>query len=252
MKIKPKELQNYLHDSLSPIYIISGDEPFQKDEINLAIKQKAQSKEFEEKLIFHVDSDFDWQKFKETITTMSLFSTRRIIDLKILSEKSITQEGTETLKFYANNPSSTTILILTFEKINKNIENRNWFKSLEKKGIWIPVWNIEGRFFEKWIKEHTYKHGFKITPEAVALLSEKTDGNLLAADQEIKKLKLLVNSETITFRHVNELIANSAHYNVFNLAEAIISGKKKKYNNHTPETLCRRSRVKCNSLDVYS
>jgi DNA polymerase-3 subunit delta len=55
-------------------------------------------------------------------------------------------------------------------------------------------------------------------------LADRVEGNLLAADQEISKLKILAGDKTITADIVANAVASSARYDVFKLIDTALAG----------------------------
>jgi DNA polymerase-3 subunit delta len=66
--------------------------------------------------------------------------------------------------------------------------------------------------------------GLQPDREAVQLLAERVEGNLLAAAQEIDKLALLYGQGRVDAEQVAAAVADSARYNGFELLEAALSG----------------------------
>lgn len=60
--------------------------------------------------------------------------------------------------------------------------------------------------------------------EAFELLAQRTEGNLLAAQQELQKLQLLFPDTAVTAASVLAGVADSARYDVAQLAEAALAG----------------------------
>ena len=224
MKIKAWQLEKTISDSLSSVYIISGEEPFQKEEICQIIRKKAYADGFIEKITYHADNQFNWQLIEEAASSLSLFSTKQVVELRLLSDTKITAQAELALSFYASNIPVDTLLIIVSDKINKMTERSTWFKRFEQAGVWIPVWPIEGLQLIKWLSTRMQRVGLKPAQEALTLLAERCEGNLLAASQEIEKLTMMTSEKKITLKHVRVLVANSAHYDGFVLCEAIISG----------------------------
>ena len=63
-----------------------------------------------------------------------------------------------------------------------------------------------------------------IDGDALQLLCDRVEGNLLAAVQEVEKLKLLVTDSQITARNVTEAVSDNARYTVFELADTALRG----------------------------
>ena len=60
--------------------------------------------------------------------------------------------------------------------------------------------------------------------DAVQLLAERVEGNLLAAVQEVDKLQLLTTSEHVTVDTVLNSVLANARYSTFGLADTALSG----------------------------
>jgi DNA polymerase-3 subunit delta len=75
-----------------------------------------------------------------------------------------------------------------------------------------------------WLAARAKRGGVEIEPGAVELIAERVEGNLLAAQQELEKLRLLANGRPITRELVEGSVADSARYDVFQLAEAASKG----------------------------
>jgi DNA polymerase-3 subunit delta len=69
--------------------------------------------------------------------------------------------------------------------------------------------------------------GIRATPEAVACLAQRVEGNLLAAAQEVDKLRLLLagREEVLDAARMEALVADSARFDVFRLMEAALNGQ---------------------------
>ena len=60
--------------------------------------------------------------------------------------------------------------------------------------------------------------------EAIRTMAERIEGNLLAAIQEIERLKLIVGDRAVTVDDVTEGVADSARYDVFKMIDAALLG----------------------------
>jgi DNA polymerase-3 subunit delta len=61
--------------------------------------------------------------------------------------------------------------------------------------------------------------------DAVELIAARVEGNLLAAAQEIEKLKLMAEGGQITVETVQAAVADSARFDVFGLVDAVLNGE---------------------------
>ncbi len=67
-------------------------------------------------------------------------------------------------------------------------------------------------------------HGMQPSRDALQLIAERVEGNLLAAAQEIEKLYLLNGPGALELETVTELVTDSARYDIFGLVDAALAG----------------------------
>ena len=75
-----------------------------------------------------------------------------------------------------------------------------------------------------WIGARLASRGLSATPDAVALLAQRVEGNLLAAAQEIDKLVVLHGKGRIDAAEMETLVADSARFDAFKLTDAAFAG----------------------------
>ena len=87
MKIYHNNLQQTLAQSFSPVWLVFGDEPWQKNDSLAKIKKHAQQQGFSEIIRFSSDNKFDWQQLIDEYQSMSLFASQRIIEVEFTTIK---------------------------------------------------------------------------------------------------------------------------------------------------------------------
>src|SRR3546814_6576112 len=78
-----------------------------------------------------------------------------------------------------------------------------------------------------WLDRRLSAHGLSASAEAVEVLVERVEGNLLAAAQEVDKLALLAPGARLDATAMAQAVADSARYNVFGLLESALAGDRK-------------------------
>ncbi|MCG8428439.1 MAG: DNA polymerase III subunit delta [Chromatiales bacterium] len=224
MRARVDQLQQYLDRELKPIYLISGDEPLQLGEAADAVRQKARERGFSGRDILDADNRFDWSQLAAEANSMSLFAEQRILDLRIPSGKP-GGDGSKALVEYATRPPEDILLLITLPKLDKGQTNSKWFKALDKVGVTVQVWPVEGERLKPWIEQRMRRAGLTPANDVVAMLADRVEGNLLAATQEIEKLLLLYGPSVITLEQLTESVADSARYDVFGLVDSALQGK---------------------------
>ena len=88
MQLRVEQLPDEIErKGLSPVYLISGDEPLQLNEASDFIRCKAREQGVEERVVLDVATGFDWNKLIEENASMSLFASTRLIELRMGSSK---------------------------------------------------------------------------------------------------------------------------------------------------------------------
>ena len=224
MQVKFEQLQSQLSRGLSPVYFLSGDEPLLQQEAADAIRTAARKQGYEEREIFHVDnSSFDWNELMQEACAMSLFSQLKILDLRIPSGKP-GKDGAAALKEYCENIPQDNILIIQAGKLDGNAKKSAWVKALDAAGVVVYLWPIERQRLPGWIENRMRSRNITAPREAIQIIADRVEGNLLAAAQEVEKLVLLYGQGSVTAEQVNSSVADSARFDVFGLVDAALQG----------------------------
>jgi len=224
MQIKPEQLDTHLRRQLAPLYFISGDEPLRVLEAADAVRAAARTQGYDEREVLTVQANFDWSTLMSEAGNLSLFSQRRVIDLRMPGGKP-GMEGAKALRAYAQQPPEDTLLLVTAGKLEKSARDSKWVQALDKAGVVVFVWPLNAQEFTAWIQQRMRARGLEPTAEAVALLSDRMEGNLLACRQEIEKLYLLQGEGVVDAEAILALVADNARYDVFALVDSALSGE---------------------------
>lgn len=93
----------------------------------------------------------------------------------------------------------------------------------------MQIWPINRDNLTPWLEQRLLREGIHADTEAIHLLVDKVEGNLLAAMQEIEKLKLLTsgaseNTIRLDAKTVMQVVADSSRYNAYQLVDAALLG----------------------------
>jgi DNA polymerase-3 subunit delta len=221
VKLYPEKLADHLRGDLAPVYLVSGDEPLQVGECSDAIRQAARDAGFSAREVLEADANFDWQQLAAKASALSLFAERQVIDLRIANGKP-GNEGGKAITAYCDNPPPDTLLLLTLPKLDRQQRASKWFKAVDRVGGVLQVWPIDADGMARWIEQRLRAAGLSATREAVQILAERAEGNLLAAAQEIQKLALLRGAGELDETALRAAVADSARYDVFELVDSAL------------------------------
>ena len=111
MRLRPDQMQSQLDKELAPVYLVSGDEPFQLEQVSNAIRVRAQAQGHTDREIMHVDRSFDWQQLSASADALSLFAEKRLLELRLPTGKP-GDAGGKALVRYCDNPPPDTVLLI--------------------------------------------------------------------------------------------------------------------------------------------
>lgn len=225
MRIYPEKLAGQLKKNLLPIYLVSSDEPLLAQEASDSIRSACRQADYSERQVFHVERGFDWNIIREANASLSLFAEKRLLELRINSGKPGDQ-GSKVLLEYLERPAEDTVLLINVPRLDASTLRSKWAKALMDSALcgFIQLANVNIEQLPNWINQRLAQQGLSADPEAIDLIVARTEGNLLAAVQEIEKLKLLSNSKHLDLEIIQASIADSARYDVFGLVDAALEG----------------------------
>lgn len=224
MLIKPDQLTSRLKKDAPAFVWIGGDDTLLVQEACDKVRQFARAQGFSEREVFDAGTGFDWNQLVTAGNSLSLFAERKLIDMRLGSAK-LDDAARSALLAYLENPNPDNLLLLTTGKIDKSAQATKWFKALEGKGLFCQIWPVSEQQLPQWITERLQQHGMTADADAVRLLAERVEGNLLAAAQEIEKLRLLITGTHLDADTVLTIVADSSRFNVFTLIDACLEGQ---------------------------
>lgn len=223
MRVKAEQLASHLRRGLAPVYVVSGDEPLQAQEACDAIRAGTRAQGYSERIIFNTGPGFDWSALRQCAQNLSLFSERKLIELRLPGVKP-GETGAAALLAYTQAAPPDVILLLTCPKLDAATQKTRWVSALDEAGVLVQVWPVEARALPGWVAARMRAKGMQPSQDAIEHLAACVEGNLLAAAQDIEKLYLLYGAAQINADAVHEAVADSARFDVYALVDAALAG----------------------------
>ena len=224
MHVSLNSLSEHLKRGFQPLYLLFGAETLLVEESLDRIRSCAKQSGYLERLRFTVEPSFNWNQLLEYHQAMSLFSEKRLIELRLPTGK-LVDAGAKTLINYAQNQhTDDTSLIVICAGIEKRTQNSKWFKTMDDVGVVIECPTISRDKLPHWINQRMIATGIQFDSDAVQRLSHFVEGNLLAAAQEINLIGMLHPTTQITAEIVEHVIADHARFNVYSFVDACLAG----------------------------
>lgn len=227
MQLTLKQLDTHLIQSLSPLYLISGDVPLLVQEARDLIVHFAQSREFLDRDICHIDSGFQLDHLSKSLKNLGLFDQKKIIDLRNPAAK-FDAPLIALLTDYLEHPTDDRLIIISTDKLTPAQQKSAWFDLIKKKGVFVPIWPIAMESLSQWIVERAKKLNLIMPLDVASLLATFSEGNLLAAQQALEKLQLLHPHANITRDALITVLSDHARFSIFDLSDAIARNDTKK------------------------
>ena len=207
---------------LKPACLIAGAEHLLVIEAADALRGRARELGYIERDILDVEPHFDWNRLADAGRELSLFASRKLIDLRLPTGLP-GREGSAAIVAFCESPPPDTVLLITTNDWSKKHEGA-WVRAVEKIGVFVPVWPLKRDELPGWIGARMASRSVSASPDAINWLAERVEGNLLAAAQEIDKLALTADGRTLDVAALEANVADDARYDAFRLMDAAIGG----------------------------
>jgi DNA polymerase-3 subunit delta len=228
MRISSDDLPRHLAKGLGSLYVIHGDALLLAIEAADAIRIAAREAGYTEREVLIAEQHFKWAELRNSAQSMSLFSSRKVVDLRIPSGKPGV-EGAQALQEHCDNLNPDTLTLISLPRLDGTAMKSKWFSALEQHGTIISADEITLNALPAWIAARLKRQEQSADADTLAFLAQRVEGNLLAAFQEIQKLALLFPAGPLSFEQVKDSVMDVARYDVFKLSEAMLAGDAARY-----------------------
>jgi DNA polymerase-3 subunit delta len=238
MNLAPGQLQEHLKRGIKSLYTLHGDEPLLVQEFADSLRAHARGLGFTERTVHTVaGAHFDWSEVLASGGSLSLFADKQIVEIRIPSGKP-GKEGSVALQQIAERVGKgggddSTLTLIMLPRLDSMTTKGAWFGALESYGVTVKFEPIARNNLPQWISQRLQAQGQRVAAgeegqRTLQFFSDRVEGNLLAAHQEIQKLGLLYGAAdggVLSFEQVENAVLNVARYDVFKLSEAVLGGQ---------------------------
>ena len=208
MRVNGQQLGGLLARELLPAYLVAGDEPLLVSEAAAQIRARARRDGFEQRDYFVAERGFDWQALTEGADNLSLFAARRIIELNLPTPRPGAVGGRVLLDL-AQRPDPDRLMLIVTRKLDSSASRSAWVRAIDDGGAVIRVWPVERPQLPAWIRRRAQSRGLALSSATAEWMADRVEGNLLAADQEVRKLVLLLGEGSADDASVRDAVASN-------------------------------------------
>ncbi|MES2419467.1 MAG: DNA polymerase III subunit delta [Bacteroidota bacterium] len=225
-----------------PLYLLQGEEPYYIDQlVDFMVENVLPDAEkgFNQTVLYGKDTDMatilNAAKRYPMMSAYQLIVVKEAQDLKWAKETEGSSRETEFVLNYFEKPLPSTILVFAYKYANFD-KRKKIYKAIANNGLIFQSDPVRDYKLLPWIEAHLKEKGYRIAPQAAALIAEYLGTDLAKVANEIEKLCLNISKETtIQTDHIQKNIGISKEYNVFELQKA----------------LATRNVLKCNQIVNY-
>jgi DNA polymerase-3 subunit delta len=228
VKLRPEQLDASLARKLAPAYLVHGDEPLLALEAADAIRAAARRQGFTQREVLEAGRHFDWSEFAHAAASGSLFGDRKLVELRLPTGKPAAPAAAA-LAGYAARPNPDVLLLVSMPRPEGQWWKADWFVALERLGVVVEVEPVPRAKLPAWLAQRLAAQKQGAQGEALEFLAERTEGNLLAAHQEVQKLALLAPAGELSLEQVQEAVADVARYDAADAVEALLARETARY-----------------------
>jgi DNA polymerase-3 subunit delta len=223
VRISTEQLAQHLARELKPLYTVYGDELLLAIEAADRLRAKARREGFAERELLTADGAFRWSELAFAGNSRSLFSSRRILELRIPGGKP-GLEGAAALQAFCGSLPPDTVTIVHLPGIDWRTQKAGWFEALDRAGVMIEARTVTRKALPDWLAGRLKAQGQEAERDTLEFVADRVEGNLLAAYQEVQKLALLFPAGRIEFAQARDAVLDVARYDVGDLREALLEG----------------------------
>lgn len=220
MDVKPYLLDQHLGAQAKSHYLISGEEPLQRQESLDRLRRYAHAKGYEQRKLVLPEQRLQTTDLPASESGL-LFESAPFFEIR-LPKVPDAQEAKLLTDWIAQQTQEQLLFIEIPDRLKKNHLNQPWCQHFIKRGGHIRTWLVQGYGLKKWIQTRCGQLNLRLQPDAISLLIQKTEGNLVATHQLLHMLTASYpDSMPIDAAKLQLMLPDASIHTPFDLIDAI-------------------------------
>ncbi len=235
MRVRAEQLGGALDKRLPPLCWLAGDEILLVQEAADLVRARCRDQGFTERQVFSFESGpADWKAVGQSLGAVSLFSQKKLVEIRLGGGRAgggakLDKAGQDVLHRHLDDAGDDLAVLVLSPRLDAATMKTKWFGRIEAAGVVAQIWPVKRDRLGPWLRQRLRDHGIEADQEALRLLTDRIEGNLLAAVQEIEKLKLMAGADgtdvvRLDAKTVMEAVAESSRLSVYDMIDAALSG----------------------------
>ncbi len=219
---------SHITQDIKPVYLLASAEPLLTRDWLDDAREALRAAGFEDILNLQTDTGFDWQELLQEGDMMSLFSEHKCRIVTMPTGKP-GQIGSKVIQSLCQDPNQGNVYIFSVPALDRQSRNASWCKAIQAAGKIVELKPVYENQLADWLLQRAHGKGFNLDLQSALFLAERTEGNLLAADQELEKLSIrFADQSEIDFETIAASVSESSRYSHFLLVDACLAGKTRR------------------------
>ncbi len=230
MQIYYNQLDSKLKDNLKPIYIIAGNEIYQEELCVQKIIKIAKKEDFLDHEIMYVEKSFDWDNFNSSNSNLSLFSNKKILELRFLT-KNVGITAEKKILELSENFSQDNLIIIRLPEL-KAADFKKKYLGINNNHVGlIRIYPMTRKNMVDELLASSRALNYKIDINCINFIADLYEGNMVAANQALTKLDLmLIENQKIDLKFLERVFSKDVDFEASNLVDYAIEGNIEKVN----------------------
>lgn len=187
MRVSPNQLTQHLDKDMPSLYILYGSEDFLVDESLKQIREKYTTSKAD-RMVFQCDgANTHWETLSHHFKSPDLFSPIHYLEVHL--NKLLPADPPKLLACLAERLPEQICVIRCSAQL-KAVHRAKWLQSLEATAVIIGHFTHSPQQYQQWIAARAKKANVTLSADHIAQMAYRTQGNYLAAANEIDILAL--------------------------------------------------------------
>lgn len=224
MAREPAQLLAALKRGPAPLTTIYGAEPLLILETADAFRAAARAAGCSEREVFTAEPGADWKSLGASAANRSLFADRKLVEIRVPTGKP-GKDGGQALESYAARLPEDAVTLVLLPELDWNQVKSAWFRALDAAGVMVEAKPVARADLPAWLAERLARQNQKADAATLEWLSDRIEGNLLAARQEVEKLALLLPGGEVTLDAIRDCVTDVSRFDLDDLSDAVHAGE---------------------------
>jgi len=227
VKLSAGELDSHLARGLRSLYVVIAEDVLLGEEALSAVRARARAEGCAERVVFTVEGGFDWESLSAAGRSMSLFASRRLLELRIPGGRP-GREGARRLQALAASPPEDSVTLIALPGLDWRARKSAWCVALESGGVVVEATTPPRASLPAWLAARLSRNGQQVDADTLEFLADRVEGNLMAAAQEVEKLALAWPPGRLSPEQVRDAVLDVSRHDPSALGLALLVGERER------------------------